>query len=205
MIALLTGKVESVGGESCILDVNGVGFQVFMPLSALETLSHETETVKIYTHFHLREDGASLFGFLNPADKTLFEKIIGVSGIGPKTALAILGTLSGDNFREAVRNEDYRALTKVSGVGLKTAQRLILELKDKITKGMPPEVSGSKSYSTARSPVTDAIDALIALGYNAKEAASTAEAIGSSDRNLTTPEIVRKALRNRPGYTGLKD
>lgn len=196
MIAVLTGKVESVGGESCILDVNGVGFQIFMPLSALETLSHETEMVKIYTHFHLREDMASLFGFLNLADKILFEKIIGVSGIGPKTALAILGTLSGDNFREAVRNEDHRALTGVSGVGLKTAQRLILELKDKITKGMPSDASGSKSYAAARSPVTDATDALIALGYNAKEAASIAESIGASDRNLTTPEIVRKALKN---------
>jgi Holliday junction DNA helicase RuvA len=196
MIAVLTGKVESVGGESCILDVNGVGFQVFMPLSALETLSHVTEPVKIYTHFHLREDGASLFGFLSPEDKMLFEKIIGVSGIGPKTALAILGTLSGDNFREAVRNEDYRALTKVSGVGLKTAQRLILELKDKISKGMPSEASGSKPYSFVRSPVNDAADALIALGYPAKEAASIAEAIGASDRNLTTPEIVRKALQS---------
>lgn len=196
MIAQLTGNVSSVGGESCILDVNGVGFQIFMPLSALETLSHETETVKIYTHFHLREDGASLFGFLSPADKVLFEKIIGVSGIGPKTALAILGTLSADDFREAVRNEDYRALTGVSGVGLKTAQRLILELKDKITKGMPSELSGSKPYSTARSPLNDAIDALITLGYPAKDAATTAEAILSADRNLTTPEIVRKALQN---------
>lgn len=196
MIAVLTGKVESVGGESCILDVNGVGFQVYMPLSALETLSHEPGPVKIYTHFHLREDGASLFGFLNSADKILFEKIIGVSGIGPKTALAILGALSGDIFREAVRNEDYRALTGVSGVGLKTAQRLILELKDKISKGMPAEASGSKPYSFTRSPVNDAADALIALGYPAKEAAFIAETIGASDHNLTTPEIVRKALQS---------
>jgi Holliday junction DNA helicase RuvA len=196
MIAVLTGKVESVGGESCILDVNGVGFQIFMPLSALETLSHETEPVKVYTHFHLREDGASLFGFLHQADKVLFEKIIGVSGIGPKTALAILGTLSGDNFREAVRNEDHRALTAVSGVGLKTAQRLILELKDKISKGMASEATGAKPDSGVRSPVADATDALIALGYPAKEAATTAESIGVTDHSLTTPEIVRKALQN---------
>lgn len=196
MIAALTGKVDSVAGDSCILDVNGVGFQVLMPLSALEILSRETEPVKIFTYFHLREDGANLYGFLNQADKHLFEKIIGVSGIGPKTALAILGTLSGDDFREAVRNEDYRALTGVSGVGQKTAQRLILELKDKLNKGIPPETSGLKPYSGFRSSVTDAIDALIALGYPAKEATATVESIGAADRNLTTPELVRKALRN---------
>ena len=196
MIATLTGKVESVGGESCILEVNGVGYLISMPLSALEVLSHTTEPVKIYTHFHIREDGANLYGFLTVADKTTFEKIIGVSGIGPKTALAILGTLSGDRFREAIENEDHRALTGVSGVGLKTAQRLILELKGKLSKVFSGDNAGIKSLSNYHSSVADAIDALVTLGYPVKEASAAAGAIVSSEQNLTTPEIVRKALKS---------
>jgi Holliday junction DNA helicase RuvA len=196
MIATLTGKVESVGGTSCILEVNGVGYLIFMPLSALEVLSHATEPVKVFTHFQVREDDASLYGFLTAADKTIFEKIIGVSGIGPKTALAILGTLSGERFREAIENEDHRSLTGVSGVGLKTAQRLILELKGKLSKGVLAESAGFKSHIGFHSSVSDAIDALIALGYPAKEAATVIETIVSAEQNLTTPEIVRKALKN---------
>ena len=196
MIAILTGKVAGVSGDSCILDVNGVGFQIFMPLSALEVLSHETESVKIFTHLHLREDLINLFGFLSVHDKTIFEKIIGVSGIGPKTALAILGNLSGDHFREAILNEDHRALTGVSGVGLKTAQRLILELKGKLSKMAPTDGTGAKSYPSFQSPSSDAIDALITLGYPVKEATITVESIMTGDDNLTTPELVRKALKS---------
>lgn len=194
MIATLTGKVESVGGESCIIDVNGIGYQVFMPLTALETISRETESIKIYTHFHLREDGASLFGFLSLADKAVFEKVIGVSGIGPKTALAILGALSGERFRDAIEHEDHRILTSVSGVGLKTAQRLILELKGKLVKGIAT-ATGTKSVAV-HTFMTDATDALVALGYAPKEAMEAVETIYAAEPNLTTPEIVRRALKN---------
>lgn len=195
MIATLTGKVADVGGEGCIIDVNGVGYRVLMPLPALETLSRTTEPVKIYTHFHLREDGASLFGFLTPEEKTIFEKIIGVSGIGPKTALAILSNVSGDSFREAIESENHRVLTGVSGVGLKTAQRLILELKGKLGRITGSGTEGQKS-SRYVSVVGDAVDALIALGYPQKEAAAAVDAVYQKDTKLTTPEMVRLALRN---------
>lgn len=193
MIAVLTGKVDSVGGESCILDVGGVGYQVFMPLTALEELSRETAAVRIYTHFHLREDAASLFGFLTPEDKAVFEKVISVSGIGPKTGLAILSQLGAEKFAEAVHNEDHRVLTSVSGVGLKTAQRIVLELKGKLIA-----VSGSsKADEKARSGVfTDAVDALVALGYPQKEAVAVVEEIVAAEQNLTAPELVRRALKN---------
>lgn len=194
MIASLTGKVDTVSGESCILDVGGVGFQVHMPLSALETLSRATEPVKIYTHFHLREDGASLYGFLNPADKAIFEKIINVSGVGPKTALAILGSFSGERFREAIQSEDHRILTSVSGVGLKTAQRLILELKGKLGNVTATGENGSRSGNMQNS-LGDAVDALVALGYQTREANMAVEAIYGGDSQLTTPEIVRRALK----------
>ena len=193
MIAVLTGKVDSVSGESCIIDVNGVGYRVFMPLPALEVLSREAGTVKIYTHFHLREDGASLFGFLTPEDKAIFEKVIGVSGIGPKTGLAILGSLGADKFLEAVHNEDHRVLTGVSGVGLKTAQRIILELKGKLVSISGKETSGAAARNSA---FNDAVDALVTLGYPQKEAVAVVEEIAATERNLTTPEMVRRALKN---------
>lgn len=195
MIATLTGNVVEVGGESCIIDVNGVGYRVFMPLPALETLSRATEPVKVYTHFHLREDSASLFGFLTIEDKGIFEKVIGVSGIGPKTALAILSSLSGDNFREAIENEDHRALTNISGVGLKTAQRLVLELKGKLGR-ITKSGAGVQRTSSHYSMTGDAIDALVALGYPQKEAAAAVDAVYKQDSDLTIPEMVRLALRN---------
>jgi len=197
MIACLTGKVDSVSGESCIIDVHGVGYQVFMPLSALEQLSRsEADTVKIYTYYHLREDGVSLYGFLTPDDKSVFEKIISVSGVGPKTALALIGVLSAEGFQEAILNEDQRALTSVSGVGTKTAQRLILELKGKITKSYAGSLGASPAAQVRRSNMGDAVDALTALGYSSKEAAAAVEEVHRANPSLTTPELVRQALRN---------
>ncbi|HEY8462538.1 MAG TPA: Holliday junction branch migration protein RuvA [Bacillota bacterium] len=193
MIAVLTGKVDSVSGESCILDVNGVGYRVLMPLPALEALSHEHGVVKVYTHFHLREDGAFLFGFLNPEDKAIFEKIISVSGIGPKTGLAILGTLGATKFLEAVEQEDHRALTSVSGIGLKTAQRIILELKGKLVS---ISAKAKVSNAAANSAFTDAVDALVTLGYSQKEAVAVVSTIVATEPDLTTPEMVRRALQN---------
>lgn len=200
MIATLTGKITEVGGESCIIDVNGVGYRVLMPLPALETLSRTPEQVKIHTHFHLREDGASLFGFITLEDKAIFEKIIGVSGIGPKTALAILSNISGDSFREAIENEDHRVLTNISGVGLKTAQRLVLELKGKLGRIARSGAGDEKTVSRIISPTGDAVDALVALGYPQKEAAAAVDSVYKQNNGLTTPEMVRLALR----YLGRK-
>jgi Holliday junction DNA helicase RuvA len=195
MIATLTGLVAGVSGESCIIEVSGVGYSVFMPLPALETLSHAVEPVKVYTHFHLREDGASLYGFLTLADKHIFEKVIGVSGIGPKTALAILGSLPGDRFREAIQNEDHRILTAVPGIGLKTAQRLVLELKGKLGGSMDGG-SNSKITAAVYSAGADAVDALVSLGYPQREAVNAVEALLIENKNLTSPELVRLALKN---------
>lgn len=196
MIATLTGKVDSVSGDSCILDVNGVGYQVLMPLPALEKLSRETGIVKIHTHYHQREDGVSLFGFLSSDDKAIFEKIIGVSGVGPKTALTILGVLTAEQFQKAIATEDHRTLTGVSGVGLKTAQRLVLELKGKLVRPIGAPTDGETSPNASIHLFGDAVDALIALGYPQKEASSAVEAIYKVNKSLTTPELVRQALKN---------
>lgn len=196
MIATLTGQVAGVSGESCIIEVGGVGYRVFMPLSALETISRINEPIKVYTHFHLREDGASLFGFLSQSDKQIFEKIIGVSGIGPKTALAILGAFSGERFREAIQNEDQRILTGIPGVGLKTAQRLILELKGKLPGSFSGGEPAGKSQSSIINQGGDAVDALISLGYPPKEAVNVVDALLVDHKNLTSPELVKLALKS---------
>ncbi|HYH03345.1 MAG TPA: Holliday junction branch migration protein RuvA, partial [Bacillota bacterium] len=141
----------------------------------------------------LREDGASLFGFLTPEDKAIFEKVISVSGIGPKTGLAILGSLGAEKFLDAVHNEDHRVLTGVSGVGLKTAQRIILELKGKLVSVSGKEKTGD---TTRNSAFSDTVDALVTLGYPQKEAVAVVEEIVAAERNLTTPEMVRRALKN---------
>jgi Holliday junction DNA helicase RuvA len=135
-----------------------------------------------------------LFGFLTSEDKTIFEKVITVSGIGPKTGLAILGTLGAEQFQEAIQHEDQRLLTGVSGVGLKTAQRLILELRGKLVavggKGQAPKQGGRDSA------FTDTVEALVTLGYPQKEAVTVVETLIATERNLTTPELVRRALKN---------
>ncbi len=193
MIATLTGKVERVSGESCILEVNGVGYLVQMSLPSLEKLSRVTELIKLYTYFQMREDGVSLFGFLSPDEQSVFQKIISVSGVGPKIGLAVLGRFTPDELRAIIQREDHQTLTSVSGVGLKTAQRLVLELKGKLGNISNSETS---SFDPVNSNTSDAIDALIALGYPNKEAQQIVESIASSGERLTTPELVRKALQH---------
>jgi len=119
MIATLTGRVAEVSGGCCLLDVGGVGYEVRVPLSALEELAQASGEVKLHTHLHLREDGAQIFGFLTVAEKRVFERIIGVSGLGPKIALSILSVLAVDRVRQAVEAEDYRLLASVPGSGRK--------------------------------------------------------------------------------------
>jgi len=194
MIATLMGKVERVSGESCIVEVNGVGYLVYMSLPSLEIVSREIDMVKIYTHFQMREDGVTLFGFLSPEEQTVFQKIISVSGVGPKTGLAILGRFSADELRAAIQREDHHVLTSVSGVGLKTAQRLVLELKGKL--GSITLNGENVKVNLVNSSSSDAIDALIALGYPNKEAQQAVESIIALDQKLTTPELVRKALQH---------
>ncbi len=198
MIATLTGKIDSVSGESCVINVNGVGYLVMMPLSALETLSHKTELVTIFTHYYLREDFVGLYGFLNQQEKSVFEKIINVSGVGPKLALGILGYMSSQDFSNAIARGEHQLLTKIPGIGLKTAQRLVLELKGKLSQiiGISDAENNSSQVSLADSnQLSDAVDALMALGYPVKEATRLVDNLVNENGNLTTPEIVRKALK----------
>lgn len=166
-----------------------------MPVSALETLRKQTGEVLIHTFQYVREDILALYGFLSSDDKNLFIQVIGVSGIGPKTALALLSVLPGDRLRDTVRREDTRSLSSVPGIGLKTAQRLVLELKSKI--GKIPGIGGASLESTPAGggQFNDAVDALLALGYPMTDAIRVIEDVVAQNPDASTGDTVRDALK----------
>lgn len=174
MIALLRGKVVSQVDNEIILEVNGIGYQLFLTGAAMAKISGSEEMVSFYTHLQVKEDGLTLYGFATADEKKTFQKIISVSGTGPRTALNILLTLSANQFIAAVSHGDRKTLTTVSGVGKKTAERLILELKDSLGTVITSEdwdLNGDLAIPSV-GITQDAISALIALGYSANEAES---------------------------------
>ena len=134
MIAFIKGTVDSLSEGKMILESHGIGYELNIPASMFDAGIREGEELKIYTHMSVREDGISLFGFLSREDLEIYRMLIGVSGIGPKAALAVLSTLTADNLRFAVLSEDVQAIAKTPGIGKKTAQKLIKQCKDKLTK-----------------------------------------------------------------------
>ena len=187
MIASLKGKLEALGGDWAIIDVNGVGFKVFMPTSTLATLGRKGEEVVLHTHLHLREDSVTLYGFGNPEELGLFETLISVSRLGPKLALAMLSAMSAEKLAMAIATGNADLLSQIPGIGKKTAQRLILELKEKIGvvwATPPPELAEENA---------DVLAALAALGYSVREATSAVATI-PLDPKLTLEERIRLAL-----------
>jgi len=173
MIALLRGTIVSQVENTVILDVNGVGYQLQLSGAALRKIKGNMEPITFYTHMQIKEDGIDLYGFATQDEKELFQKIIGVSGTGCKTALNILLSMTKDQFITAISLGDREALTKVSGVGKKTAERLILELKDVLAKNITNKEQDS-IWDTIPEPelgiTQDALSALSALGFGFDEA-----------------------------------
>ncbi|MGE5529817.1 MAG: Holliday junction branch migration protein RuvA [Patescibacteria group bacterium] len=192
MIGALTGRVLEIAGGTCLLDVGGVGYEVQVPLPALEELSRAADQVRLYTHLHLREDGAQLFGFLTQAEKKTFTRLVGVTGIGPKTALSLLSVLSVERIRQAVEAEDHRLLASVPGIGVKTAQRLVLELRGKLGEAAARPAAGEVRAGTE---TADAVEALVALGYPSPAAVQAVEAALAEDPARRAPTLVRAALK----------
>lgn len=187
MISYLDGKVIKIADKYIILNVGGVGYKVFLSGSDLGKLQQSRENVKVYTHLHVREDALEFYGFLTDAELEFFELLITISGIGPKAALNIISTDSPSVVAGAILREDVGYLTKISGIGSKTAQKIILELKDKVSK------LSFKIDNVGASPNMDAIDALVSLGWNAKEAR---EALRNVAREITGTEArIREAMK----------
>lgn len=169
MIAFLSGRVARKTPASAIIEVAGVGYRLAMSTGSLAALPAEGDLVTVYTHMHVREDEISLFGFESEAEKLLFERLITVSGVGPKVALAALSSFAPDVLAEAIVAEDVAVVSSIPGIGAKTAQRIILDLKDKLV------AAGGSSGALTVSPgspraVEEARDALVTMGFTLAEA-----------------------------------
>jgi holliday junction DNA helicase RuvA len=170
MIAFLSGRVAAKEIGSVLVEVGGVGYRLSMSTSSLAALPAVGDEVLVWTHLHVRDDGIALFGFENEDERLAFEQLIGVTGIGPKVALAMLSALSPDALAAAVATEDVATISTVPGVGKKTAQRLILELKDKLGAG--EGFSAGSRPQSAGAALAEANDALLAMGFAPAEASS---------------------------------
>src|SRR6266849_6808903 len=172
VITLLHGKLVETLPTQVIVNVNGVGYEVLIPLSSYDKLPAPGQELRLLTHLVVREDAHTLYGFMTAAERELFRLLINtVSGIGPKIALNILSGISVTAFRGAVANGDVKALSQISGVGKKTAERIVVELKDKIgASGAWEALSAQRALSPADQRINDAVLALIALGFKQAEA-----------------------------------
>ena len=179
MISSLHGKLESLGSDWAIINVGGIGFQVFMPTSTLSTLGATGDEVELHTHLHLREDNVALYGFTSPDELRLFQTLIGVSGIGPKLALAMLSSLSVEQIIMAIVTGSIDLLTITPGIGKKTASRIILELKEKIGAGWV--ITPATQFAQEN---TDVLAALTALGYSAAEATRAVATLPATELSL---------------------
>jgi holliday junction DNA helicase RuvA len=199
MIAFLRGRVAESLPHYAIIDVNGVGYHVLIPLSTYDRLPLLGQETQLLTHYHVTERDHTLYGFFTSDERDLFRLLIDrVSGIGPKMGLAVVSGMPVDAFKDAVIREDTAALAKISGVGKKTAERIVLELKDKV--GVTTAWQAARSTLPADKGQTaqnDAVLALIALGYKQSEAQKTVQALAkqASTTDLDTHKLVREALR----------
>lgn len=188
MIASLRGKLESIGGDNAVIDVGGVGYLVYMPTSTLTVLGLVGETVYLRTHLVMRDDSVTLYGFASEEELELFQTLTGVSGLGPRLGLAMLSAMSVEQLTSAIATGSAEVLTSVPGIGKKMAQRLILELKDKIAEGLILAPTAEIAAENA-----DVLAALTALGYAASEAGPAVASLPHSEMPLE--EKVRLALQ----------
>ena len=193
MIALLRGKVVSSGVGDVVLDVGGVGYAVNVPAGT--ALGPPGAEVTLHTHLAVREDAMTLYGFVDPAGRALFTTLLGVTGVGPKLALAALGTLGSTGLRRAVVTEDVDALTVVPGLGKKSAQRMILELREKLGALAADGVPGAASVAGSPGDVrTEVRQALAGLGYVPSEVAAAMDRVEPAS-DETPEELLRTGLR----------
>jgi holliday junction DNA helicase RuvA len=192
MIGSLRGRIALKTPPQLTVDVGGIGYELEVPLSTFFHLPAVGEEVHLLTQLVVREDAHTLYGFATEDERRLFRSLIKVSGVGPKIALALLSGISVAAFAECVQREDIAALTRVPGVGRKTAERLIVEMRDRL--GPPPAVAGAAAAAeTAASPESEAYGALVALGYRPAEAARLLKAAGPGTHS--TEELIRRALQ----------
>jgi Holliday junction DNA helicase RuvA len=195
VIGLLRGRLLAKQPPSLLLDVQGVGYEIDAPMTTFYELPDVGTEITLYTHLAVREDAHTLYGFLKLSDRDLFRMLLKVNGVGARLALAILSGMETPRFIRCVQEGDSAALVRLPGIGKKTAERLVIELRDRLESG-PGGVSaatGAASAAAAASPVEDAVSALVGLGYRPQEASRMVRAIDTA--GLSSEEIIRRSLQ----------
>jgi len=193
LLSFLEGIVDTVGVSYLVLNTNGIGYQINTPAYSNLSLNPGDKT-KIYTYLYLREDKIVLYGFLTKEEENFFELLISTPGVGPKVGLNILSKTTPDGFSKAILQEDLDSITAIVGIGNKLAKKIVLELKEKISKTTFLEVGAEKTFKSEN--ISDAIDALKVLGYTYKKAKSTVEKTQEKFKGeLTVEELVRESLK----------
>lgn len=195
MYAYIKGSLEIKASDHVVVEANGVGYRIFMSGNTIQRLGELNSNVKVFTHYHVREDNISLYGFYNLEELRMFELLISVSGVGAKSAIAILSNITPSAFALAVISNDVKALTKLPGIGAKSAQRIILELKDKLKTEETIAAEGDFEIQTVLAKddnMHEAISALQVLGYPVKDATKAVSSIDCA--GLSVEDIIKKAL-----------
>ena len=201
MIAFLKGTIEDITENSLVLDVNGIGYEVLVPGQLLDMLEGIGQELKVYTYMQVREDAVVLFGFLTRDDLAMFKMLIGVNGVGPKAGLGILSALGTEELRFAVLADDAKRIAKAPGIGAKTAQKIILELKDKLDlaevfeQKLNADRQQEAVVSVGSGMVQDAVEALVALGYGSTEALRAVRAV-KADTVADSEQLLKEALKH---------
>jgi holliday junction DNA helicase RuvA len=196
MIGLLRGIILGKQPPRLLIDVQGVGYEVDVPMTTFYNLPAVGESVTLYTHLAVREDAHTLYGFLQLSDRELFRNLLRVNGVGARLALGILSGMDSRQFIACVQGDDAAALVRLPGIGKKTAERLIIELRDRLPKTAAPDASAAGTLSpaaAATTPVEEAVSALVGLGYKPQEASRMVRAVDA--KVLTPEEIIRQALQ----------
>lgn len=194
MYAYIKGKIVEKSNNYVIIENNGIGYRIFMSATAIDKIQEENEDIKIYTYYQVREDNISLYGFLQKEELRMFELLLSVSGVGAKSAIAMLSSILPSEFAMAIIQNDTSKLTKIQGVGAKTAARIVLELKDKLkTEEAISKVDENVQKAIKNDEeIEEAIQALQILGYNKKEIEKALEKLELA--GLSTQDIIKKAL-----------
>lgn len=197
MYAYIKGEIADISEENLVLECNNVGYNIRIPLSVAQRLPGIGKTVKIYTYTSVREDAFQLFGFLSKDDLEIYKKLIAVNGIGPKGALSILSAMSADDLRFAILSGDARAISKAPGIGTKSAERIILELRDKVhitSETVSPDQISENDAQLNSGAKNEALEALTALGYAPSEALKALRQITVTE-DMDSGAILKQALK----------
>lgn len=201
MISYIKGELAEISEQSVVVECGGIGYEISVPASAASELLHIGSEVKIYTYLYVREDAVNLYGFLTRDDLAVFKMLIGVNGIGPKGALGILSAITPDDLRFAILADDVKTIAKAPGIGAKTAQKMIIELRDKMKlsdvfeQKLMHEQGGEQDIQNASGDIRhEAIQALVALGYSTAEATKAVRRVEPSD-DMTVEMLLKEALK----------